>query len=275
MSASDYYTSKAQIALLEAAADGDAKGMSQAVKAGADVNGVGRDGMLPLYWALANRSLKGMQWLLEHGADPNKRTTIPADWSWKKVKPSPIILAVSYPEYYPGTGHDMPYLKLLLEHGGNANQKTSYGRTLLFGVHNIEQARLLLEHGADVNHQDIDGETALVDTIQGGAYDIALLLLKAGADPTIKEDKHGYTAIDDIQAFGMYTPYKYRRQAYAKMIHLLQQRGYIPKSFEYDPEHPQRTWGKRKYGIGVSAKKVGSKWVPVYTPEGLNQYPDD
>lgn len=240
MSASAYYDDKAQIALLRAAADGDVKAMEQAVKDGADVNRIGRDGMAPLYWVMAQGSLTGTQWLLQNGADPNRYTKMPK--AWRSIRESAMSLAIDL--------ENPVFLHALLEHGGDANQVPwRDSSNLLFGpitFRRLQTIRLLIKYGANVNYQDKYGDTPLHQALYTSKFDIALILLQAGADPTIK-DHYGDTAVAIIQRNGMdqsNVQKKRSRQAYPKMIRLLQQRGYIPKSFKYDPEHPDRTWPK-------------------------------
>ncbi len=66
----------------------------------------------------------------------------------------PIILAAK-------DGH-FEIIKLLLEHGADADSRDSSGRNPLMLCHsNPEMVKLLIEHGADVNARDTDGNTPL------------------------------------------------------------------------------------------------------------------
>jgi len=232
--ASAYYQNPAQIELLEAAEEGDAAAMQAAVDAGADVNAVGQDGLLPLYWVMAQGSLKGTQWLLDHGADPSRYSAMPADWRAKRQSPLSLAVRLEQPEF----------LDALLEHGGDPNQ-TPYedGRSLLFQtvVPGLSgNAKALIAHGADVNFQ-VKGYTPFLKTITSNRYDMSLHMLKAGADPTI-EIGSGKNAIDAIRQFGNVAIYKSPAAAYPVLIAELQERGLIPKRFKYDPNNPQKTW---------------------------------
>jgi ankyrin repeat protein len=63
----------------------------------------------------------------------------------------------------------------------------------------------LLAHGVDVNAKrpmwDCN-HTALHMTVESGAIDIAQLLLDAGADPNIADDKYQATALGWADFFG-------------------------------------------------------------------------
>jgi ankyrin repeat protein len=63
---------------------------------------------------------------------------------------------------------------------------------------NVESVRWLIEHGVDVNAKrpmwDCN-HTALHMTAENGALDLSRILLDAGADPNIRDDKYGATAL--------------------------------------------------------------------------------
>jgi len=70
---------------------------------------------------------------------------------------------------------------------------------------NLVTIRWLLAHGIDVNAKrpmwDIN-HTALHMTMESGAIEIARLLLDAGADPNIRDDRHHATALGWAEFFG-------------------------------------------------------------------------
>ena len=104
---------------------------------------------------------------------------------------------------------------MLLDNGLDANLHNDVGYTLLmkavcvqphsysYGdeVEDVEMVESLLAHGADVNaqvYQNADygrGETALFKAVQCGHEKIIDVLLKAGADKSIK-NAEGQTAFD-------------------------------------------------------------------------------
>lgn len=84
--------------------------------------------------------------------------------------------------------------KKLIESGIDINAVNANGENALFQAIRIEdkeQISMLLESGIMVNLQNNNGETPLALTAFGGSekVDILILLLKCGADPTIKNKK--------------------------------------------------------------------------------------
>ena len=70
---------------------------------------------------------------------------------------------------------------------------------------NLATIRWLLAHGIDVNAKrpmwDLN-HTALHMTIESGAIEIARLLLDAGADPNVRDDRVHATALGWAEFFG-------------------------------------------------------------------------
>lgn len=70
---------------------------------------------------------------------------------------------------------------------------------------NVPAIRWLIEHGVDVDAKRVMWDcnhTALHMCVENGALDIARLLLDAGADPNIRDDKYAATALGWADFFG-------------------------------------------------------------------------
>lgn len=165
--------------LAAAAARGDVAEVASLVKDGADPNAPGREGMLPLMWAFLAQNEAGVRALLAAGADPNRRTTGPANsrGAGSRSGVSPIALAVGAP--------DPRWLSLFLEHGGNPNGPDLSNEPLIFGAINTLQparVRVLIERGADVNARGLAGETPLITAAEQNQFPIVRDLLARGAD---------------------------------------------------------------------------------------------
>jgi ankyrin repeat protein len=138
------------------------------LKLGAGIDDSSQEGLPPLMIAIANRRVSFVQWLLEHGANPNVRAkssqVFDADWLRNQSNPlsvgedaTPLHLAVSV--------NNVVMAQLLLQNKADVNAKTKNNVTPLMQSMDWsvgpELIQTLLSAGADVNVQDIGGFTAL------------------------------------------------------------------------------------------------------------------
>lgn len=195
MKHTDYFTGS-QVDLLSAAEAGDRDGARLAVEQGADVNTAGRDNMTPLFWMFLRRSPEGMQLLLELGSDPNRVVNTPK--GFRNPNESMIEIAAKY--------ENTEYLQVILENGGDPNAivNEQWGVPVIqraIMTRNFDAVKMLLEHGADINIQDKAGQSPLLNAVMATMYEIAWYLLRAGADPTLK-DNQNVGPVDVIIRFG-------------------------------------------------------------------------
>ncbi len=69
-------------------------------------------------------------------------------------------------------------IRCLLAFGANPNARDEYGRTVLYGIEDLDAARILLENGADINNRDMNEETPIYSV---NDPEIAELFLSHGA----------------------------------------------------------------------------------------------
>ena len=205
--------------LADAAGRGDAKQMQQLVAQGVPINGVGQRGMTPLLWSLGKRNMKGFIWLLEHGADPN----LVSCCDIKRPKLSPMAMAAQ--------GSDSNFLETLLNRGGNPNLTIDDAeRTPIFYAVTLRRMRnieLLIRHHADLDRvalRDITimafGSTVLQQALDSSQFEIALMLLHAGADPCIK-DRSGHTVVGGMVGRGNSGSTPQDREAFPQIVEYL------------------------------------------------------
>ncbi|MCA9056956.1 MAG: ankyrin repeat domain-containing protein [Planctomycetaceae bacterium] len=169
--------------LVHAANSGDLETVRRLIEGGADPNSVDQHGMGPLLTFHPEVT----QYLLEHGADPDRQ---------RNENIAPVILGVC---------GDFDCLKLMVESGANVNRASDHnGETALHGVAGSDDARgvrLLLNYGANPNARTkpgmltyglwrdarVRGETPLHRAAAWGSPEVIQLLLDAGADPTIRD----------------------------------------------------------------------------------------
>jgi ankyrin repeat protein len=145
-----------------------------------------------LYFAASTDDVELIQWLLEHGADPNANNDLP----------SLSTLAEA------ATEASTNVVGLLLEHGASLHQSDALQAAARAG--RVDMIEYLLGKGADINeviedkwgyaHSKLDEKvgTALHQAAAYGKRDAVMLLLEKGADMTIKDEK-GRTALQVVQ----------------------------------------------------------------------------
>lgn len=195
MDVRDYFDSPSQVNLIKAAERGDRQQLRNAMEQGADVNKVGRAGMTPLFWAFGKQNLDGYKLLLEFGADPNIVVELPE--SFEEEQAGALEMAARI--------EDSEYLRLLLDSSGNPNLLLNdWNEPLIYRAimyRRPDNVSLLLKYGAEIDYQDKSGSTPLRKAVTARQFEIALLLLRSGADPTI-QNNNGSSAVDLVIKYG-------------------------------------------------------------------------
>jgi ankyrin repeat protein len=146
-----------------------------------------------------DRRLHMMATLLEHGADPNARTTRNVtrfgSSAWRIYGGASPIGAT--PFFFAASVGDVEVMKFLLDHGANPHLTTQDNTTPLMAAaglaveesetripeaRHLEAVHLLLDLGANVRETNKQGDTALHGAAFLGYDDIIRLLLENGAD---------------------------------------------------------------------------------------------
>jgi uncharacterized protein len=185
--AKDYFDDPKAIALCHAIEADDLAEIDRLVAAGANVNTRGKDNMTPLLWAYPDDKLARFTRLLELGANPNIAITSGLGRSGFGAGDSVTHMACR--TRFPG------YFEAVFEHGGDPKLIQNGRITGITPIHSVitgggpnkrEHVRLLIDQGADLNHMNGAWATPVIEAVSwGGQYDIALMLLQAGADHTI------------------------------------------------------------------------------------------
>ncbi|KAH7256193.1 ankyrin repeat-containing domain protein [Fusarium tricinctum] len=166
------------LALKEAVMNSDAEAVRLLLLFGADPNGYDRDGVTPLFAAVERSFISGAVPLLKYGADP--RFALGPD--------NETALAAAC------IANKVNFAHLLFIYGGDANQLTATGETLLSSAINKKTPKkfidLILDYGADPDGKSREGKTALFEAIQNSRVDIVTSLLDHGANPNLPGPKH-------------------------------------------------------------------------------------
>jgi hypothetical protein len=183
--AEEYFSDPQVIALCHAIEANDLAEMERLVKAGADVNAQGKDKMTPLLWAFPDNQLPRFKWLLEHGANPN--VVVEGEFNTRQsISSGDSVTFMSCKSAFPG------YFEAVFDNGGDPNIRHSgplgFEHTPLFAVitrgsgDKAAKIRRLIDLGADINDRGTGGTPVMQAVTWGGQYDLALMMLEAGAD---------------------------------------------------------------------------------------------
>jgi ankyrin repeat protein len=172
-------------------------------------------------------SLELAKKLLEKGANPNLRMTRePNDGArnvLNRIGSTPFLQAAKL--------GDVPYMRVLLDHGADPSIKTDEGATALMAASGVgiwqlgesagtnedvfEAVKLCYEVGNDVNAVDANGYTALHGAAHRGSNDIARFLVEKGANINAV-NKLGWTPW--IIADGVFYPNTYNRRLHTAAL---------------------------------------------------------
>ncbi|KAK9806073.1 hypothetical protein WJX72_000181 [[Myrmecia] bisecta] len=178
------------------------------VEAGASVNLADKHGRTPLWEAILQKDLAGVQLLLVHGAQPedngaDKSQPAMMIMTDKTSKPALRLSADSCAVceidvadkdgmtalLHAGEQRNFDIMRLLIAHGADVGQRFRNGQTLLHSFpagdyrqdseDSVAQVDFLLTAGAEVDARDLKGHTPLMLCHSGN---VALRLIAAGAD---------------------------------------------------------------------------------------------
>lgn len=197
--AEDYFDDPQAVALCRAIEANDLAEIDRLVAAGADVNARGKANMTPLLWAFPGNRPERLKKLLEHGADPN--VVVESDFgTGMRIEPGDSVTHLACGSWFPG------YFEAVFDHGGDPNLRNPKRDDVpllevLSGtaVDKLARVKRLIKLVADVNAKKDGKFTAKVTPVGlatiGRQYDIALVLLSAGAD--YKPDTLPYDRVID------------------------------------------------------------------------------
>jgi len=179
-----------------------------------DINAPDNDGRTLLIASVLSEDYLTTEKLLQLGANPNLLHDV------YKSK-SAFGWAAAY--------KDDSFLKLLLQYGADINLQNSKQRTMPYPIYNAiaadrnDNLKFLLANGANPDVIDKTGLTPLMFTATSGSWEMALILLQAGADITFK-NKWGEDAASYIEDAGLGANGK-SNEWRKKVIHFLEMKG--------------------------------------------------
>jgi ankyrin repeat protein len=191
---------------VDAVIDGDYQQADKLLNAGVDINTVGKEGITPLFWLIAEEhadDLTAIEYMLKNGADPNYQD------------PQREISAM----WFASGGNKPEFLKLLIRYGGDVNQIGRRDESMLMvasGQGRLENIQILLDNGADMAWDNRFDMSAASTCLTLGRFDLTVFFLEQGFDgdlQTLAAYVEGRVANEDMQ------PYK------EKAIDILREKG--------------------------------------------------
>lgn len=221
--------------LARAAKSGQIDRVEYLVREGQSVDATGTYGVGALWWPLTKnmywndreRELEGFKKLLDLGADPNR-----------------VFDGTSVIHFAASLG-EIEFLKVLFQYGADPNLRAGpYQETPLFAALRanqnsaIEVMDLLLSEGEDIDAQifakdpkksHFNGDTVLMRSVPRLQYEVALHLLRQGADFRIEDDS-GDTLLDILRRQKERLPDHNEDKGLESVIDWLSSRGvHLPK----------------------------------------------
>jgi ankyrin repeat protein len=155
--------------LADAARRGDLDAIPALLAAATDIDSPGEDGTPALHWLIERGDRAGVQRLLKAGADPNRTS---------RYDIAPLYLA--------SANGDAELIRILVAAGADPKATDAVGETMLMAAvasGELSAVEALLALGADVNARDQQfQQTALMFAARAGLTDIAVRLIRAGAE---------------------------------------------------------------------------------------------
>jgi hypothetical protein len=210
-----------------------------AIRRGANVNASGKDGITPLFWAMAKDSVIGFESLLRQGADLKAPAFDPRLAGPGERTQQVIELVV--------TAFNTGFLKAAIESGFDPDYvpDPQTNESLLFQTvmtNYAEAASILLAAGADVNWQNNNGNTPTAKAHLINDYRLVSLFFDHGADLTIK-DKWGYDIAAGIKLWGTRGVTPEQRPFFDKIVAELEKRGLITQQDIVEADKPKKGSG--------------------------------
>lgn len=221
------------VALCQAIEANDLEEIDRLVAAGADANAKGKGNMTPLLWAYPENHPERFKRILEHGADPNVLFESDFNTRMSIIRPGDsvthMVCATTFDKYF----------DYVFQHGGDPNLVHPEHHetpifTLLRGLSGDKREKVerLIELGADLEANKDSEYKAYVTPVQValscfGQYDLALLLLKAGANYRHHRPDHSSRLIHGVEGASrrIASMDEEKREDFRKLVRWLEQRG--------------------------------------------------
>ncbi len=221
----DFFNDSAVIELCDAIEANDIEKMKRLIAGGVDVNAIGEGGATPLLWAFVDNQPERFQLLLEHGADPNVKTTTRLN-APNAFAVGDSVTTLAAQSYFVG-----PY-EAVLQHGGDPSIVGPHKQPLLHMIvsapisQELKKKRILMavEYGADWNQRGMNGTIVNTAVAAFQQWELALWLLESGVDANVYRAGNYSQLVDSVIAKGQQLR-PARRAPYERVIEWLESNG--------------------------------------------------
>lgn len=196
----DFFQTEENLRIAKAISSFDPGQLEESLADNPDLNSPGRYGFTLLFWAFAEDNLDAFRVLLEHGADPDLQIVeyCPARYHIVFGEGSTVLISSVWSQRHEYCLAALPYSKNPNLPGPNGQNVLLYYLSTLLGLGNPQHLQVMIDCGVDVNMQDALGYTPLLWAVRKSP-NLCLPLLKAGADPSLR-DNEGKDVVDVIEA---------------------------------------------------------------------------
>jgi ankyrin repeat protein len=265
--AEDFFDDPKVIGLCRAIEANDVAEIDRLIAEGANVNAKGKGAMTPLLWAFPDNKLERFRRLLDNGANPN--VLFESDFGtrgaiMKGSSVTHMACETAFPGYFAAVFAKEGDVNLV-QQAAVGNGDTPIMCVVRFGGSDKEEKiKLLVTKGANLNHQNGAGITPPRLAVGwGGQYDIARMLLEAGADYKVYLPNSNSRLIHSVAAEKRKaSPWTTNQKAeYERLVNWLEDHGESIEKAKADLER-WASWStttgeyQRKMAAEVAARKA-------------------
>ena len=226
--ASDYFTDPSVVALCDEIEQNDIAAVGQLIASGVDVNARGKGNMTPLLWGFLDNHSVVFRKLLEAGADPNVR--FESDFN-----SNGLFRAGESVTFLAATSRFKEQFFDVMKHGGEPGFCSRKPMTSL--VHAVirssapdraKRLKVLIDLKADLDVVDyMDSTPAMAAAMNGAQYDLAIMLIRAGADWRVYQERNNGKLIHFVVKEELFSRVLVdtQQEAYAELLEFLVEQG--------------------------------------------------
>jgi len=196
----DFFNRPDELSLCKAIASRDMAKLESLINSGADVNATGKFGINALYWAMIEGNMNAFEFLLKHGADPDR--TLTEDIVMKPGRYNVFLSGDSV--FFTALRSMKPeYATAALPYSRNVHQTDRGGYNMVqiflyhgYGFGGKKHLPVFIAAGIDLNGRNLNPCRV---ALMFNRADLCLQMLKGGADPAVVSEEDQLDLADDVE----------------------------------------------------------------------------